>query len=297
MLTAFTVDVEDYFHVSAFERSIPRSTWGGYESRVVASTQRLLELLARRNVRGTFFMLGWVADRFPSLVREIADAGHELASHSYWHRLVYELTPDEFRADLRRSKQAIEDACGIAITMFRAPSFSITVKSLWALEIMAEEGIHVDSSIFPTRHDRYGIPGAKLGIHVRRTPSGSLVEFPPTVASLGRMRLPVAGGGYFRLYPLPLTRLAMQRVQRSGRPVMFYVHPWEIDPQQPRLSAGSYLSRLRHYVNLHSTWDKLDRLLGDFAFGTVSQVLAENAKGIRVQGFRMAEPEPRTAER
>jgi polysaccharide deacetylase family protein (PEP-CTERM system associated) len=277
MLTAFTVDVEDYYHVSAFERSIPRSAWGDYESRVVASTQRLIDLLARRDVRGTFFILGWIADRFPFLVREIAAAGHELASHSYWHRLVYELTPDEFRADLRRSKQAIEDAGGTAVRLYRAPSFSITAKSLWALQIMAEEGFEVDSSIFPTRHDRYGIPGSEPGIHMHHTPAGSLVEFPPTVVSIGRMRLPVAGGGYFRLYPLALTRHAMHRVQRSGRPVMFYIHPWEIDPYQPRLRAGSYLARLRHYVNLHSTVSKLDRLLEDFSFGTVSQILARHA--------------------
>ena len=283
MLSAFTVDVEDYYHVSSFERSIPRSAWGDYESRVVASTQRLIELLARHNVRGTFFVLGWVAERFPSLVREIAAAGHELASHSYWHRLVYELTPEEFRADLRRSKQAIEDACSAAVTMYRAPSFSITTKSLWALEVMAEEGIDVDSSIFPTRHDRYGIPGSDPGIHHHQTPSGRLTEFPPTIVSLGRMRLPVAGGGYFRLYPLLFTRHAMQRVQRSGRPVMFYTHPWEIDPHQPRLRAGSYLSRLRHYVNLHSTWDKLDRLLGSFPFGTVSQVLDRHASPLAAE--------------
>lgn len=277
MLSAFTVDVEDYYHVSSFERAIPRSTWGDYQSRVVPSTQRLLELLGNRNVRGTFFILGWVADRFPALVREIAAAGHELASHSYWHRLVYELSPEEFRHDLRRSKQVIEDAAGVSVTMFRAPSFSLTNRSLWALDVMAEEGIQVDSSIFPTRHDRYGIPDAEPGIHLRQTSSGSIVEFPPSVMTLGPLRMPMAGGGYFRLYPLSVTSYAIGRVQRATRPVMFYIHPWEIDPQQPRLRLGSRLSRLRHYVNLHSTWHKVDRLLTTFRFGTVSQVLARHA--------------------
>lgn len=280
MLHAFSVDVEDYYHVSSFARSIPCSAWGEYESRVVASTQRMLELLARHEVRGTFYVLGWVADRFPRLVQQIAAAGHELASHSFWHRLVYDLSPAEFRDDLRRSKQAIEDAGGVAVTMYRAPSFSITRRSLWALEIMAEEGIEVDSSIFPTRHDRYGIPGADPQIHRQTTPSGTLVEFPPTVVSFGRLRLPVAGGGYFRLYPLAITQHAMRRVQRSGRPVMFYIHPWEIDPDQPRIRSGSYVSRLRHYVNLRSTWHKLDRLLSRFSFGTVSQVLAEQSAAV-----------------
>jgi polysaccharide deacetylase family protein (PEP-CTERM system associated) len=274
MLHAVTVDVEDYYHVTAFEGSIPRSSWDHFESRVESSTRRLLELLAERGVRGTFFVLGWIAARFPSLVREIHAAGHELGSHSHWHRLVYQLTPDEFREDLRRSIQAIEDAAGVRVRMYRAPSFSITRKSLWAFDILAEEGIEVDSSVFPTRHDRYGIPDANPEIHAIETTAGRVLEFPPTVVEFGRLRFPVAGGGYFRLYPWSLTARALRRLERRGRPAMFYVHPWEVDPAQPRLRAGSRTSRLRHYVNLKSTAGKLDRLLRSFDFGPIGTVLA-----------------------
>src|SRR6267142_411086 len=183
-MNAFTVDVEDYYHVSAFEHAISRSSWGSFESRVVANTQRLLALLARHNVLGTFFILGWVAERFPGLVREIVASGHEVGSHSYWHRLIYETTPAEFREDLRRSIGVIENAASVKVTRYRAPSFSITRRSLWALEILAEEGIEVDSSIFPVRHGRYGIPDAEPSVHIRCTPAGPLTEFPPSVACL-----------------------------------------------------------------------------------------------------------------
>jgi polysaccharide deacetylase family protein (PEP-CTERM system associated) len=275
---AFTVDVEDYFHVSAFERTICRSSWGSFESRVVVNTQRLLDLLAKHNVVGTFFILGWVAERFPSLVRQIAAEGHEVGSHSYWHRLVYETTPAEFREDLRRSIGVIEDAAGIRVNRYRAPSFSITQRSLWALEILVDEGIEVDSSIFPVRHDRYGIPGARQTIHVLNTSAGRLIEFPPSVARFGRFTLPVGGGGYFRLYSYPMTRTLLDRINSAEqRPFMFYVHPWEIDPDQPRLRAGSSISRFRHYVNLSVTERKLDRLLNDFSFGPMQSALRQEA--------------------
>ncbi len=277
MRHAFSVDVEDYYHVSAFERSIPRTAWDHYESRVVASTQRLLDLLARRDVRGTFFVLGWIADRFPQLVRDIHAAGHELGSHSYWHRLIYELAPDEFRQDLRRSIDAIENAAGVRVRMYRAPSFSIVRRSLWAFDILAEEGIEIDSSVFPTRHDRYGIPDAPPTIHHRDCAAGRVIEFPPTVVQFGRFRLPVAGGGYFRLYPLAVTVRAMHRVAAAGRPAMFYVHPWELDPDQPRLRAGSRTARLRHYVNLSGSERKLDLLLREFSFAPIGDVLADRA--------------------
>jgi polysaccharide deacetylase family protein (PEP-CTERM system associated) len=275
---AFTVDVEDYFHVSAFERAICRSSWGSFETRVVANTQRLLDLLARHNILGTFFILGWVAERFPSLVRQIVAEGHEVGSHSYWHRLVYETTPTEFREDLRRSIGVIEDAASVRVNRYRAPSFSITRRSLWALEILVEEGIEVDSSIFPVQHDRYGIPGARPTIHVLQTSSGPLIEFPPSVACFGRFALPVGGGGYFRLYTYPMTRLLLDRINRAERrPFMFYVHPWEIDPDQPRLRAGSPISRFRHFVNLTATEQKLNRLLDDFPFGPMQTVLPHEA--------------------
>ena len=274
IVNAFTVDVEDYFQVSGFERDIPRTAWGSFECRVVDSTQRLLELLSRNNVRGTFFILGWIAARYPRLVREIQQAGHELGSHSYWHRLIYDLSPQEFRQDLRDSIAAISDAAGVAVTSFRAPSFSITARSLWALELLAECGIRVDSSIFPLRHDRYGMPEAATGIHALETPAGTICEFPPTVASLFNMNLPAAGGGYFRMYPWSVMRQLLNQVQRQGRPLMFYVHPWEVDPEQPRLSAGSAMGRFRHYLNLATTLPKLERLLGAYRFGTMSESIA-----------------------
>ena len=273
---AFTVDVEDYFQVSAFEGDIARSTWSDLPSRVVENTHRLLELLGRHQVRGTFFVLGFVARKFPGLVRQIHAAGHEVGSHSYWHRLIYTQTPEQFRTDLRQSKAVLEDAIGCPVTAFRAPSFSITRRSLWSLEVLVEEGFQTDSSVFPTHHDRYGIPGAQPTIHTLHTPSGPLVEFPPSIARYGRLALPVGGGGYFRLYPYSLSRMLLARIaRREQRPFMFYVHPWEVDPGQPLLRAGSRLSRFRHYVNLASTERKLDRLVRDFKFGRMCDVLAD----------------------
>jgi polysaccharide deacetylase family protein (PEP-CTERM system associated) len=274
LVNAFTVDVEDYFQVSGFERDIPRSAWDSFESRVIGNTRRLLDLLLSRDVRGTFFVLGWVAQRYPFLIREILAAGHEVGSHSHWHRLVYQLSPSEFRQDLRDSIAAIEDAGGVAVTSYRAPSFSITLSSLWALEILVEEGITTDSSIFPTRHDRYGIPGAKLEMHPIETLSGTIWEYPPTVIQVAGQKVPAAGGGYFRLYPWWLTNRLLQQASRQGRPLMFYVHPWEIDPAQPRLHAGTRLNRFRHYVNLSSTEIKLERLLATYRFGTMSEAIA-----------------------
>ncbi|MCL4722400.1 MAG: DUF3473 domain-containing protein, partial [Gammaproteobacteria bacterium] len=194
--------------------------------------------------------------------------------HSHWHRLVYELSPEAVRCDLRQARNAIASACGAEVTLYRAPSFSITKDSLWALEILVEEGFRIDSSIFPVIHDRYGIPDAEPGIHRLSTPAGELWEFPPTVGQLGGLRIPVSGGGYFRLYPQWLTRWLLGRIgRREGRPCVFYVHPWEVDPDQPRLPCGSRVSRVRHYLNLRSTERKLDGLLSTFAFGTVSQAV------------------------
>lgn len=274
MLNAFTVDVEDYFQVSAFEKNIARSQWGDFPHHVVDNTERILDLLAEHEVKGTFFVLGWVADHYPQLVRRIADAGHELASHSYWHRLVYELTPEQFREDLRNSKRAIEDASGVAVDCYRAPSFSITRKSIWALEILVEEGFACDSSVFPIVHDRYGIPDAKTGIHQIQTPSGPIWEFPPSVRRLAGMNLPVSGGGYFRLYPYAFTANSFWRINhQQNEAFMFYVHPWEVDVEQQRMPFAKGATRFRHYVNLHTTEHKLRRLLRGFSFGTISDVL------------------------
>lgn len=271
---ALTVDVEDYYQVSAFEDEIPRESWGDFESRVVRNTHRILELFSRHNVKGTFFILGWVAKHHPALVEEISDAGHEVGSHSYWHHLVYRQQPDEFRCDLRRSRDVLQEITNRPVTVYRAPSFSITRRSMWALEILVEEGFQVDSSIFPIHHDRYGVPGAKPYIHVLDTPAGPIHEFPPTVARVARLNLPVSGGGYFRLYPLAATRYALSRASnKNGHPFMFYIHPWEVDPGQPRLQAGSRLSRFRHRVNLSTTEEKLGKLLRSFRFSTIADLI------------------------
>jgi polysaccharide deacetylase family protein (PEP-CTERM system associated) len=275
---AFTVDVEDYYHVSAFESCVDRSQWDGYESRVAANTERLLDLLGSRGVYGTFFVLGWVAERFPQLVRRIHAYGHEIGSHGYWHRLIYQLTPEQFREDLLRGRKAVEDAIDAPVVAYRAPSFSITRKSLWALDVLAEEGFRFDSSIFPIHHDRYGIPGAPPAIHRIDRPAGAIWEFPVSVARLGPLNVPVSGGGYFRLYPLSWTmRLLSSINEKQGRPFVFYVHPWELDPAQPRLPVRSRLSRWRHYVNLASTETKLDLLLKRFSFGRLSEVIGTAA--------------------
>ena len=281
LLNAFTVDVEDYYHVSAFEQHVQRSQWEGYDSRVVESTRRILALLNQHSVRGTFFILGWVAEHQPDLVREIHAAGHEIGSHSYWHRLIYNQTPDEFREDLVRSRNVLEDLIGQPVTSYRAPSFSITERSLWALDILIEEGFQIDSSIFPVYHDRYGIPGARRDLHRIERPAGSLWEFPVSVRQFAGFKLPVSGGGYFRLYPLGLTLHCLRGInQRQQQSFVFYVHPWEVDPQQPRLPVASRLSRFRHYVNLSTTHSKLDTLLSRFKFGPLRDVVAQAQQNI-----------------
>ncbi len=272
----FTVDVEDYFQVSAFEGHIHRDSWGKYESRVEANTRRILRLLDKHDIQGTFFILGWVADKCPDLVREIHSRGHEIGSHSYWHRLIYEQSPEEFREDLRRSRDVLEEIVAEPIHAFRAPSFSITRESLWALEILMEEGFRYDSSIFPVHHDRYGIPDAETSLHRIETNGSWIWEFPASVLPIGNINLPTAGGGYFRLYPVSLTQRCLKQINSEhDRPFIFYTHPWEIDPDQPRLSVGTRKSRFRHYVNLASTYDKLDAVLQKFRFGPMKEVIAQ----------------------
>jgi polysaccharide deacetylase family protein (PEP-CTERM system associated) len=273
VVNALTIDVEDYFHVSVFDGVIPRSDWERLDSRVSANTSRLLDLFAERNVRATFFVLGWVAERFPDLVSRIAADGHEVASHGYGHRLVYDQTPRAFRDDVRRAKGLLEDASLTRVHGYRAPSYSIVPRSLWALDILIEEGYTYDSSIFPIRHDRYGIPVSGRHPYLVERTGGRIVEAPASTTTLAGMNLPVAGGGYFRLLPYEWTRWGIARVnQLEGRPVVFYLHPWEIDPGQPRLPCGM-LSRVRHYRNLDRTESRLVRLLGDFSWGPMRSVL------------------------
>lgn len=272
-LHAMTVDVEDYYHVSAFEKAIPREEWEQWPSRVESNTQRLLGLFDEQGIRATFFVLGWVAERRPQLVRDIARLGHEVASHGYSHRLVYRQTPEEFREETARSKTLLEDLIQRPVLGYRAASYSITRDSLWALDILAELGFEWDSSIFPVHHDRYGVPGSPVTPYRLRTPQGrQLLEFPLTTAPVLGQRLPAAGGGYFRLYPYWLSRALLRRAARSG-PAIFYLHPWEIDPQQPRVHHASRLSRFRHYNNLQRCEPRLRRLLAEFPFGTVSEAL------------------------
>jgi polysaccharide deacetylase family protein (PEP-CTERM system associated) len=269
-----TVDVEDYFHVSVFEGVVPRLSWDSMESRVVSNTERLLELFDSYRVRGTFFVLGWVAERHPSLIKAIASQGHELASHGYAHRLVYDQTPDTFRDDVRRAKALIEDTAGAAVRGYRAPSFSVTERSLWALDVLVEEGYRYDASIFPIRHDRYGIPDAPRWPHSVASTGGRLFEVPGSTVRVAGTNLPVAGGGYFRILPYAWTRWGISRVNRVERqPAIFYLHPWEIDPHQPRLQTSA-LGRFRHYRNLHLTERRLRALMRDFAFGPLETVLA-----------------------
>jgi polysaccharide deacetylase family protein (PEP-CTERM system associated) len=273
VVNAMSVDVEDYFHVSVFDGIVPRFKWAEMESRVCANTERLLDLFDEYEVRSTFFVLGWVAERHPPLVRRIVERGHEIASHGYAHRLVYDQTPAAFREDVRRAKGLLEDAGGRAVGGYRAPSYSITPRSLWALDVLIEEGHWYDASIFPIRHDRYGIPVSPREPFPIERRSGTLMEVPGSTVRVGPLNLPVAGGGYFRILPYWWTRWGIARVNAvEQRPAVFYLHPWEIDPDQPRLSAG-WLGRFRHYRNLDQTEDRLRALLSDFHFGTVASLL------------------------
>ena len=273
VLNAFTVDVEDYFQVSAFETRVGRDEWDRIPLRLERGLDELLEIAAAASVQGTFYVLGWLAERRPDLLRRIVEAGHEIGCHSYDHRLVYSLTPDEFRSDLGRSLSAIGDAVGGICTLYRAPSFSITRKSLWALEILAEEGIRIDSSIYPVRHDRYGIHGAPLEPYRPLSRHPDFVEVPPATVRVLGMTLPCAGGGYLRLMPLGVTRAALRRVNvREARPVVMYVHPWELDPDQPVVQAGR-VATWRHRVNLAKTGGRVRKLLGEFPFTSVSGVV------------------------
>ncbi len=271
--SALTVDVEEHFQVSAFADVIPRERWGRIRSRVEANTRRLMDLFDAHSTKATFFVLGWVAERRPQLVREIAERGHEVASHGQTHELVYRQDPKTFREETLRSKDVLEDQAQQPVEGYRAASYSITPASLWALDVLVELGFTWDSSIFPIHHDRYGIPTAPRWPHRLTTPSGyGLTELPLTTWQLGGMRLPVAGGGYFRLYPYALTRYGLRAVNGAGRPFIFYLHPWEIDPAQPRIRAG-WRSRLRHYVGLNRCEERLESLLQDFELTTVESVL------------------------
>jgi polysaccharide deacetylase family protein (PEP-CTERM system associated) len=270
MINAMTVDVEDYFHVTALASALPRSGWDRLEYRAERNTRAVLELFAGHGVQATFFVLGWVARRSPALVREILAAGHEIASHGMTHELVYKQSPELFRSETRDAKALLEDICGQRVRGYRAASYSITARSLWALDILAELEFDYDSSVFPVRHDIYGMRNAP------RTPwlhgSRPLLEVPLTTVEVAGVRLPCAGGGYFRILPYALTCAALRRVNTvDALPTVFYFHPWEIDPGQPRIRTR-LLSTLRHYTNLGRMEGRLRRLLRDFRWDRMDKV-------------------------
>lgn len=274
MINAMTVDVEDYFHVAALADSIPRQEWDHMEYRAEASTRRLLQILDEHSVKGTFFILGWVARRSPGLVKDIHASGHEIASHGWSHKLVYQQTESEFRQETLNSKALLEDIIGAPVLGYRASTYSITNRSLWALDVLCELGFKYDSSIFPIRHDLYGIPDAAREPGLISTPAGAnIVEFPMATSRIFGITIPVSGGGYFRLLPYFLTRKGLRDLNRREKlPFVFYLHPWEIDPEQPRIGA-KLRSRVRHYTNLSRTEGRLRKLLGEFRFSRMQDVL------------------------
>jgi polysaccharide deacetylase family protein (PEP-CTERM system associated) len=272
MLNVFTVDVEDYFHPTEVAHSDP-DQWSTFPSRIHEGVGFLLEALAEQGRRATFFILGWVADHHPEIVRKIAAAGHEIGCHSYQHRLVYDLTRAQFKEDTKRAVRAIEDACGVSPKAYRAPSYSIVGETMWALDVLVECGFTHDSSIYPITHDRYGMPGFSRHAKVVSTLSGPIVEVPIAAAPLSATRVaPVGGGAYMRLFPYRYTAAGIRRINDIDRqPACIYVHPWEMDPQVPRLARG-FVSRLRTYTGLAAMPHKVKRLLADFEFSTLSEV-------------------------
>ena len=290
MQHALSIDVEEHFQVNAFADVIDPEQWPQQPSRVVENTQRLMDLLAEREVSATFFVLGWVAQRHPELVREIAARGHEVACHGFSHQLVYRQSPEVFREETRRSKGLLEDATGAAVLGYRAASYSITRASLWALDVLVEEGFQYDSSIFPIRHDTYGIPDAPRTPHrLTLDGGGDIVEFPLSTCRIAGVTLPVAGGGYFRLYPYWLSRWLMRRSHRqTAASLIFYLHPWEVDPNQPAVDGAGWRSRFRHYNNLHKCEARLRQLLSEFDFTTVAKVLAARSELVTVAARNVA---------
>ncbi len=287
---ALSVDVEDYFHVEAFRDRITPESWPSYPSRVADNTRHVLDLFSRHGTRATFFVLGWVAERFPQIVREILAAGHEVGCHSYWHRCIWSLSPGEFRADTRRARAAIEDAGGQAVVGYRAPSFSVVERSLWAVEILAQEGFLYDSSVFPIHHDVYGMPHAPQSPFEWKCGEGRrLYEFPPTTVRLGPWNLPAAGGGYLRILPEWYTQWAFRKARREGRGLVLYFHPWEIDPHQPRLK-GRARSTFRHYFHISRMEGRITKVLASSHFAPLLECLETMAGETRPISSGFAAP-------
>jgi polysaccharide deacetylase family protein (PEP-CTERM system associated) len=280
LLNGLSVDIEDWFQVGAFERTIRREDWDGLSQRVERNSDAVIGLFDRMGVKGTFFILGWVAERYPALIRRIADAGHEVASHGWDHLRVFTMTPDMFRQDVRRTRDALENAGGSVVKGYRAPSFSIDGRTPWAHEILAEEGYAYSSSVAPIAHDHYGWPEAPRFVF-RPVPGSPLVELPVTTARLMGRRVAAGGGGFFRLLPYAFSRWAIRQVNgQDGRPAIFYFHPWEIDPDQPRVDHAPLRSKLRHYSRLAVMEHKLERVIDEFNWGRIDEVAAIQAATI-----------------
>ncbi len=279
LVNALTIDVEDYFQVSAFAPHIARSEWDARECRIERNVERILALLSAHRVQATFFTLGWIAERYPQLVRQLVAQGHELASHGYGHERASDLTPAAFRSDVDRAKKLLEDLGGVAVRGYRAPSFSIGTGNLWAFDGLAAAGYAYSSSVYPIRHDHYGMPDAPRFAH--RLPCG-LLEVPVTTVRLLGRNLPASGGGYFRLLPYAVSRGLLRRVNSHDRQAgVFYFHPWEIDPAQPRVAGISAKTRFRHYLNLDRMEGRLGRLLGDFRWGRMDDVFAPAPRAVQ----------------
>lgn len=277
IVNALSVDVEDYFQVSAFERHIDRTEWERLPCRVEANVARILEMLEAHGARATFFTLGWIAQRYPALVRRIADAGHELASHGSEHRRASDQTRDAFIADIRQAKELLEQLSGQPVRGYRAPSFSVGEGNRWAFECIAEAGYRYSSSIYPIRHDHYGAPTAPRFAH---EVAPGLIELPVATVRMLNTNFPAGGGGYFRLLPYKISQWSLRRIHRIDRqPAMFYFHPWEIDPGQPRIAGVPVKTRFRHYLNLGRTERRLDRLLRDFRWDRVDRVFLSGVNG------------------
>lgn len=292
---ALTIDVEDWFQVSAFAPYIRREDWEACECRVEANVQRILAMLAERDIRATFFTLGWIAERYPQVVRDIVAAGHELASHGYGHERASDLDAKQFGADVDRAKKLLEDLAGAEVRGYRAPSFSISVGNLWAFEALARAGYQYSSSVYPIRHDHYGMPDSPRFAY--RVGTG-LLEVPATTLRMFSRNMPTSGGGYFRLLPYALSRWMLRQVnERDGEPAIFYFHPWEIDPRQPRMSGIDLRTRFRHYVNLEHTESKISRLLDDFRWGRMDHIFLGRTgdTGVRTDAGRITAPAPLAA--
>lgn len=274
---AMSIDVEDYFQVSAFKNNIPISQWDSIPCRVEKNMDVVMEVLNKNNVKATFFTLGWMAKRYPQMVRTLVADGHELASHGYGHQMLTDMNPQEFERDIKLAKSILEDVSGVAVQGYRAPSFSITTKTLWAHEILASAGYTYSSSVYPIQHDLYGIPNAPRFAYQA---TSTLIEIPATSVRIGNKNFPASGGGFFRLFPLRLSKSIIAKVNRDDqKSAIFYCHPWEFDPDQPRVANASLKSRFRHYVNLKTNRDKFDQLLKSFAWAPMRDVFEVSNKG------------------